>query len=469
MFGDRTVPVDCFARAWLMRRRPAKVLLANSGTKRYIRKRIRGFLKHSYPWEPFARSGVARVQRSPAHTIRVYRVSEIEPARILVLDDEAAVGETLCAIARSAGFAARSTTDPDEFLRVIAEWKPAHLVVDLMMPRVDGIEVIHRLAERHVEAALILTSGVGSRVLEAASRTAAEVGLRVMGLLAKPIRVAAFRALLAKAPVAASALPASPASETAAPDIAAIDAAIDSGRIAVRFKPKVNCRDGSLAGFEAKPFWPDPRRGLLALEPVVARLGARSVVLTEQVATHAIGWLADAFRHSSLMLSLNVPGGALGDTSIVTMLSDLCARHRIEPRRIIVEVAEASALASPGAALELMTQLRVRGFHLALDDVGAGPSSLVQLARLPVSELKIEGSFVRTALTSEESRKIILAIVSLAQSLGLRLIANGVDTKAALRFVTDVGCDFAQGSEICNPLDAEPAIDWALARMQQAS
>jgi EAL domain-containing protein (putative c-di-GMP-specific phosphodiesterase class I) len=115
-----------------------------------------------------------------------------------------------------------------------------------------------------------------------------------------------------------------------------------------------------------------------------------------------------------------------------------------------------------------MTQLRVRGFHLALDDVGAGPSSLVQLARLPISELKIDGSFVRTAPSSEESRKIILAIVGLAQSLGLRLIANGADTKAALRFVTDVGCEFAQGSEVCDPMDAEAAVDWALARTQQA-
>jgi EAL domain-containing protein (putative c-di-GMP-specific phosphodiesterase class I) len=153
---------------------------------------------------------------------------------------------------------------------------------------------------------------------------------------------------------------------------------------------------------------------------------------------------------------------------MVAMLSEQCARHRIEPRRIIVEVAEASALASPGAALELMTQLRVRGFHLALDDVGAGPSSLIHLARLPISELKIDGSFVRTSPGSEESRKIMLAIVGLAHSLGLRLIANGVDTKEALRFVTDVGCEFAQGSEICDPLDAESAVDWALVRTQQA-
>lgn len=393
---------------------------------------------------------------------------ETEPARILVLDDEATVGETLCAIARSAGYAARSTTDADEFLQVIAEWKPTHIVVDLMMPRVDGIEVIHRLAERHVEAALILTSGVGSRVLEAASRTAAERGIRVAGLLAKPVRVAAFRALLAEAPGAAPAPTSSSPSDPDSPDASGLDAAIDSGRITVRFKPKISCRDGSLAGFEAKSFWTHPARGLLAAERVVALLGARCVALTEQVAAQAIGWLADAFRHNSLMLSLNVPGGALGDTSIVAMLSEQCARHRIEPRRIIVEVTEASALASPGAALELMTQLRVRGFHLALDDVGAGPSSLVQLARLPISELKIDGSYVRTSPASEESRKIILAIVGLAQSLGLRLIANGVDTKAALRFVSDVGCDFAQGSEICDPMDAEAAVDWALARTQQA-
>jgi EAL domain-containing protein (putative c-di-GMP-specific phosphodiesterase class I)/ActR/RegA family two-component response regulator len=398
----------------------------------------------------------------------VYRVDETEPARILVLDDEATVGETLCAMARSAGFTARSSTDADEFLRVIAEWKPTHLVVDLMMPRVDGIEIIHRLAEQHVEAALILTSGVGSRVLEAASRTATEKGIRVTGLLAKPVRVAAFRALLAEAPVATSTPPGISASETATPDAAELDAAIDNGRITVRFKPKISCRDGSLAGFEAKPFWPDPRRGLLALELGDAALGARSVALTEQVAAQAIGWLSDAFHHSPLMLSLNVPGGALGDTSMVAMLSEQCARHRIEPRRIIVEVAEASALASPGAALELMTQLRVRGFHLALDDVGAGPSSLIHLARLPISELKIDGSFVRTSPGSEESRKIMLAIVGLAHSLGLRLIANGVDTKEALRFVTDVGCEFAQGSEICDPLDAESAVDWALVRTQQA-
>ena len=95
-------------------------------------------------------------------------------------------------------------------------------------------------------------------------------------------------------------------------------------------------------------------------------------------------------------------------------------------------------------------------------------SRTTRLARLPISELKIDRSFVRASPTSEESRKIILAIVGLAQSLGLRLIANGVDSKPGLRFLTDVGCEFAQGSEICDPLDAEAAVDWAIARMQQA-
>ncbi|MBG57781.1 MAG: diguanylate phosphodiesterase, partial [Porticoccus sp.] len=116
--------------------------------------------------------------------------------RLLVLDDDADVSFTICTIAKGAGHDARATTSADEFLHLVADWAPSHLIVDLAMPEVDGVEILKRLADIAFDGVVIVASGLGNRVLEAAGRAAAENGLNVSGVLGKPFTPNRLRELL---------------------------------------------------------------------------------------------------------------------------------------------------------------------------------------------------------------------------------------------------------------------------------
>jgi CheY-like chemotaxis protein len=116
--------------------------------------------------------------------------------RLLILDDDPEIGQTIQFIAESARLESVATETPEEFFRLLGEWQPTHIALDLVMPRMDGVEVIAELARRGCRAQIIITSGVGSRILDAAGRSAAAHGLNISGVLSKPFSPSALRALL---------------------------------------------------------------------------------------------------------------------------------------------------------------------------------------------------------------------------------------------------------------------------------
>src|SRR5690554_3463128 len=116
--------------------------------------------------------------------------------KLLILDDDPLAGQTIQSIAEFAGFEVRFVLEPTPFFELIREWKPNFIALDLIMPEMDGVLVMEELAARDCEAGLIITSGVGSQVLDAAARAAREHGLKMQGVLAKPFTPAALRNLL---------------------------------------------------------------------------------------------------------------------------------------------------------------------------------------------------------------------------------------------------------------------------------
>jgi EAL domain-containing protein (putative c-di-GMP-specific phosphodiesterase class I) len=114
----------------------------------------------------------------------------------------------------------------------------------------------------------------------------------------------------------------------------------------------------------------------------------------------------------------------------------------------------------PDIALATLTRLRIRGFGLAIDDFGTGYSSMVQLARLPFSAMKIDKSFVLSMETSDESRKIVASIIGLGHSLGLEIIAEGVENAATAAALARLGCDIAQGFWFGKPMPGDALRDW---------
>jgi EAL domain-containing protein (putative c-di-GMP-specific phosphodiesterase class I) len=390
--------------------------------------------------------------------------------RILILDDDEAVGQTLRWIARSLGFDAESVTHSDEFFRRLDRTSPEIVSIDLVMPNLDGVEIMRLLAERKSRARIIISSGVGSRVLDAAERSAAEHGLDIVGVISKPISKDALRALIGEGTdqeesiIEKEHIPRHDSFEFTRQDLWA---ALDRHEFEVAYQPKIRCKTGAPAGFEALVRWRHPDRGIMLPEHFIAVTENFGLidVLTAQVFDQSLEWLSKSFPDSALKLSLNLSAKSLVDIQLADHLSGLCGQFSIAPERIVLELTESSAMIDPTLSLDLMTRFRVKGFQLSIDDFGTGYSSMIQLVRLPFSEVKVDKSFVLNARESKESRTIIKSIVDLGHSLGLDVTAEGVEDLETLNFLNRIGCDLAQGYLIARPMPPEAARIWTMQRI----
>jgi EAL domain-containing protein (putative c-di-GMP-specific phosphodiesterase class I)/ActR/RegA family two-component response regulator len=381
--------------------------------------------------------------------------------RLLILDDDASVAMTIAAIAEGIGFAVRSCFAPDDFFEAVEGWRPSHIAVDLVMPTLDGMEVLRLLAERRCRAQVIVTSGMGTKVLESAQRSAAERGLSISGILPKPFRAQQLRSLLLQSSAGADA-PAPASAPPPPPSFTVDEVALGLRReqFILHFQPKIDLATDRAIGFEALVRWQHPQHGLIppdAFIPVLERGGEISQ-LTACVVRKALAWLADA--PPALSVSINLSARDLSDLSLADWLARSCRDAGVAPGRLVLELTETSAMQDPTLALDVLTRLRIKGFLLGIDDFGTGYSSMVQLSRLPFSELKVDKSFVMSMRSSEESRKIVASTISLGRSLGLTTVAEGIEDAETAALLRKLGCEQGQGYHFGRPMSAEAVRGW---------
>jgi EAL domain-containing protein (putative c-di-GMP-specific phosphodiesterase class I)/FixJ family two-component response regulator len=405
-------------------------------------------------------------------------------SRFLILDDDPDVGRLMQAMAGGSGIESRFTSSQDEFFRLVKQWAPTHIAVDLVMPNMDGVQVLVGLAERACRSWIIITSGVGDRVLDAAGRSAAEHGLNIAGVLSKPFPTAQLRKLLAVVPasesnteqVKALAKGSFQARGSLTHTVEQLQSALDNQQLQVEYQPKIDCLSSQLTGFEALVRWMHPALGVLMPEnfvPFAERCGLIDP-LTYVVIDMALSWLARTFPDLPATavegqfplvaelpsLAINISACVLKDSLFVEHFTARCRHFGVSPRRLILELTESTAMDDPVASLALLTRMRMKGLHLSIDDFGTGYSSMLQLVRLPFSEIKIDRTFVSTALRSTESASVVKSIVDLGHSLGLRVVAEGVEDADTMHYLRAIGCDEAQGYFIAHPMSGELALGW---------
>ncbi len=392
---------------------------------------------------------------------------------LLILDDDPMIGQTIAYIARSINIDTQITTNATDFFGALDDMQPARIILDLIMPEMDGVEVLVELARRNCRAHIIISSGVGTRVLDAARRSAVEHGLNIIGVLAKPFSTVRLREMLTR-DVAEQGLDhrRQPAGATDQITAGELRNALDSREFELVFQPKVYCISSRLAGFEALVRWNSPERGLVMPGHFIEIAEQSDLIkpLTHQTIEMAVDWYATVFDSaeferqgddSAPTISINLSARTLSDQQFVEQISDYCRQRGVSPQHVIFELTETSAMDDPIASLDLLTRLRVKGFQLSIDDFGTGYSSMLQLVRLPFSEIKVDRSFVMTLATSDESKTVVRSIVDLGGSLGLRTTAEGVEDAWALDFLREIGCDLAQGYFISRPLSTRDATIWA--------
>jgi len=366
--------------------------------------------------------------------------------RLLIIDDEPSIGAVIARVAASVGYQTLVVENADDFLQKVRSWAPTHIAMDLQMPVVDGLQLLSELAADHCTANIILVSGVGDSVINAARQVGTARGLTITAALAKPFSVAELAGVL-KANRA----------EDPWLTVASFSAAMQREEFYLLYQPKVDLRSGHITGAEALVRWRHPMRGVVAPLEFIPFAESSACIdrMTHWIGTAACGqmraWDAIGCR---IGLAINVSARNLHEPRLADQLAAQCRGAGIEPSRLTLELTETAAMRDPGQMMDVLTRLRVKGFSLAIDDFGTGYSSLVQLHRLPFSEIKIDRAFVTGCTTSSESRSIVRLVIELAHALRMRAVAEGVDTAEALRLLRDMGCDEAQGSFIAPPLEA---------------
>jgi EAL domain-containing protein (putative c-di-GMP-specific phosphodiesterase class I) len=154
------------------------------------------------------------------------------------------------------------------------------------------------------------------------------------------------------------------------------------------------------------------------------------------------GWRAEG---ADINVAVNLSPTALHDASLTHRIEQKLRLHRVPPGALTLEVTEGSAIPDTARATETLTRLRIWGVNLAVDDFGTGHSSLLALARMPFNELKIDQAFVTSSASNPESLKIVSAIASLGQALGLQVVAEGMETAVVAALMRDAGCGVGQG------------------------
>ncbi|HEX6613868.1 MAG TPA: EAL domain-containing response regulator [Rhodanobacteraceae bacterium] len=384
-----------------------------------------------------------------------------ETRRLLILDDERTVAQTVAFAAERHGFAVRLCESAKEFFDEIARFSPSHVIIDLLMPGMDGVEVLRNLAAIGCDANIIMMSGMGAKVLESAQRAGLERGLRISGILPKPFRPAELRELLD----AEALRPPRPSAVLEADGEVSpgeLETALRTDQFVLHYQPKIHVADGRPAGVEALVRWQHPTQGLLPPDrflPQLEQSGSLDL-LTYRVIETGLAWFAEAGRDNDLTLAINIAGGSLTDVIFTDVLNEQCSQSHIDPARIVLELTETSATRRTADAMDILTRVRLKGFRLSIDDFGTGYSSLVQLANLPFSEIKVDKSFVGAMLGSEEAHKLVAITIGLGQALHLVTVAEGVESEAQLRALAELGCDQAQGFHIARPMDGESVRAW---------
>ncbi|MBU0550579.1 EAL domain-containing response regulator [Myxococcota bacterium] len=374
-------------------------------------------------------------------------------AKLMVLDDDFILRRLIIGVAEHMRFKTLGVQDAARFREAFDGFCPDVVTLDLALGDEDGVEILHFMAKQKHTPAVLLISGFDQRVLNSTVRVGEALGLRMLPPLQKPVRADALAVALkelvkAEAPITPE----------------AITQGLAKGELFLNFQPKVHLPTRKLTGVEALIRWRRPDQGIIPPDAFIPIAERAEVIhpLTAFVFDEALRaqarWLEAGL---DLSVAVNVSAHSIEDDSFPDQLHRRVLAAGREAGKLTIEVTETTAMTDVDAITSVLTRMRIKGFHLSLDDFGTGYSSLVELYRMPFSELKIDKSFVYKLDTDTDARNIVQAMIGLAHNLGLKAVAEGIETKAVLDALIEMGCDYAQGYYISRPRPAEDLLEWA--------
>ena len=374
---------------------------------------------------------------------------------LLIVDDEELQRTFLGEVARRAGFDVADAATMQEAEMCMVQRPYDAVIVDLSLGNHDGVEVIRSIADRDQKPQLIVISGCEDRIRDAVISFAKAAGFPTLGELRKPLDIVRFKQTIAGIT--------SLTDRKAEPKFTQpviwredIQAAIANGDIFTVYQPQVSMKTGGIVGIEALSRWNHKTYG--SIPPVVFipladkfdLSGPLTTAVLNRTISAASGWCK---KMPALRVAVNVPANVLLDVDFPDEVMEILAKYNMPPDNLVIEVTESTALSDVIVHADVMCRLRIKRINLSLDDFGTGYSSLVALRRFPFSEVKIDREFVSNADRDPYSWEIVKGTVAMASAMGLRTVAEGVETQTVADMLTKQGVDVGQGW-----LYARPAV-----------
>jgi len=241
--------------------------------------------------------------------------------------------------------------------------------------------------------------------------------------------------------------------------------ALDRGELTLQYQPIVALDTGRISGVEALVRWRHPERGLLlpgAFVPIAEETGlirelGRQVLV--EACMQARRWQVDHPEIEPFTVSVNLSPRQLQADGLVEQITEALEASGLAPSNLVLEITEGAMMHDTEATIGKLHVLKALGVRLAVDDFGTGYSSLSYLQRFPIDILKIDRAFVSAIESATSKASLVRAIVSLAQTLGLQAVAEGVETAAQAEILADLGCALAQGYHFARPMDCDALKD----------
>ncbi|MGO2451871.1 EAL domain-containing response regulator [Pseudomonas taetrolens] len=329
------------------------------------------------------------------------------------------------------------------------------VLTDLLMPGMDGVQFIQSLAAQPSPPALAIMSAASRRMLMGASLVASNLQVKVIGLISKPVNVAALRCLIDQLQSLRQSVPV-----VAHPGIdrLSILQALDNDELQAWFQPKKALNNGRIVAAEALVRWMHPEHGTLLPSLFLPTLIAFNLEerllwrVLEQAIDAQAQWRQQGY---DIPVSINLPTHLLNSHDLPDRILAFVLEHDGLPARICFELMECSVPDDISNFYAGACRLRIKGFGLSQDDFGKGYSSYMNLVSAPFTELKIDRALVQGCNANAELAQALTSIVSLGRQLGLTVVAEGVETAQELALLRKIDCTQVQGFLISHAVSSD--------------
>jgi diguanylate cyclase (GGDEF)-like protein len=242
--------------------------------------------------------------------------------------------------------------------------------------------------------------------------------------------------------------------------------ALEKEEFCLHYQPIVSLKNGELAGFEALVRWHHPERGMISPVEFIRMAEENGFILPlgqwvlEQACKQLVHWQWQSPHNRSLFMSVNLSARQMAQAKLVDQIKQVLDETNLDPKCLKLEITESAVMENAEMAVTVLNQLKGLGVRLSVDDFGTGYSSLSYLHRFPLDTLKIDRSFVSRIGEADENGEIVRTIVTLAENLGMEVVAEGIETLTQLSELKNLNCKYGQGYLFAKPLTATAATTW---------